>query len=558
MAIEIKLPVLAEGVESGDVQNVLVKAGDVIQADDPIVELESEKATVPVPSPVGGRVKEVLVKAGDKVRVGETLIVLEEPGEVAAPPTVSAAPPTAESPKNETQLSPTAPVQEATGTAKPVEIKLPVLAEGVEAGDVLNVLVKVGDLIQPDDPIIELESEKATVPVPTPVGGRVKEILVKPGDKVRVGETLLIVESATDVPRDTQPTLNEAPDARPAAAADGDSKLAVSSSPGPKAVAEPLELPVQPLAPAVTPEDEFIPAGPAVRRIAREIGLDLRRVKGSGKNGRILIEDLDPYIQEYVRKRGGAQVAGTLPVQAPELPDFSQWGPVRRVKADSVRRKIAEHLTQAWLTIPHVHQFHEADVTELLQLQKRHRERVKELGGALTLTPFLMKAVVIALKEFPEFNSSYDARAEEIIYKDYYHLGIAVDTKAGLIVPVVRDVDKKSIVELAIELTQLAQRTRDRKVTIEELRGSTFTISNLGSIGGGHFTPIVNSPEVAILGVGRASKRVVLTESGVAARDYLPLVLGYDHRIIDGAQGARFIVRVAEVLENFEATFLGF
>lgn len=558
MAIEIKLPVLAEGVESGDVLNVLVKPGDVIQPDDPIVELESEKATVPVPSPVGGRVKEVLVKAGDKVRVGETLIVLDELSEVAEPPTASAAPPTAESPKKEPQLSQTAPGQEATGAAKPVEIKLPVLAEGVEAGDVLNVLVKVGDLIQPDDPIIELESEKATVPVPTPVGGRVKEILVKPGDKVRVGETLLIVESATDVPRETQPTLKEASDARPAAAAEGESKLEVSISPGPKAVAEPRELPVQPLAPAVTPEEEFIPAGPAVRRIAREIGLDLRRVRGSGKNGRILIEDLDPYIQEYVRKRGGTQGTGTLPVQAPELPDFSQWGPVRRVKADSVRRKIAEHLTQAWLTIPHVHQFHEADVTELLQLQKRHRERVKELGGALTLTPFLMKAVVIALKEFPEFNSSYDARAEEIIYKDYYHLGIAVDTKAGLIVPVVRDVDKKSIVELAIELTQLAQRTRDRKVTIEELRGSTFTISNLGSIGGGHFTPIVNSPEVAILGVGRASKRVVLTESGVAARDYLPLVLGYDHRIIDGAQGARFIVRVAEVLENFEATFLGF
>jgi pyruvate dehydrogenase E2 component (dihydrolipoamide acetyltransferase) len=547
MAIEVKLPQLADGVNSGDVLSVLVKEGDVINVDDPIIELESEKATLPVPSPSAGRVVKVNVKAGDKVSVGETLIILEEvdaPASGTAPATDSAT--SALGPMID---EPEAP--EASGPKQLLEVKLPQLADGIEAGDVLNVLVKEGDVIQADDPILELESEKATVGVPSPAGGKVERVLVKPGDKVRVGETILILATGSaEAASASGPTTAEA-SATAAPAAEQEPPTVVT------AVAEPHHQPVQPLAPAVTTDEDFVPAGPAVRRIAREIGLDLRRVKGSGKNGRILIEDLDPYIQEFIQKRGGALAGGVAAPQI-ELPDFSQWGPVRKVKIDSLRRKISEHLSQAWLAIPHVHQFHEADITDLLALQKRHRERVKQLGAALTLTPFLMKAAVIALKEFPEFNASFDTRNEEIIYKDYYHIGVAVDTPAGLIVPVIRDVDKKTIVELAVELADIAERTRQRKVTLEELRGSTFTISNLGSIGGGHFTPIVNSPEVAILGVGRAAKRLVLNEGQVTERAFLPLCVGYDHRVIDGAQGARFIVRIAEVLENFEATFLGF
>lgn len=555
MAIEVKLPQLADGVDSGDVLNVLVKEGDIVQADDPLLELESEKATLPVPSPVGGRVAKVNVKAGDKVRVGDTLLILEElsDNEAEAPAETQATSDFVAAPAQLTDQDTGSSTDE--GPAELIEVKLPQLADGVETGDVLNVLVKEGDVIQAEDPVVELESEKATLAVPTPVGGKVVKVLVKAGDKVRVGETILIVGSAKGAVAESSENIATAP---------ADSvKPAPAASPPPTAptvvagVAEPHRQPVQPLAPAVTTDEDFIPASPAVRRIAREIGLDLRRVKGSGKNGRILIEDLDPYIQEFVQKRGAALVGAPM-APAVELPDFAQWGPVRRVKIEPIRRKISEHLSQAWLSIPHVHQFHEADISDLLALQKRHRERVKQMGAALTLTPFLMKAVVIALKEYPEFNASFDVRNEEIIYKDYYHLGIAVDTPAGLIVPVIRDVDKKTIVELAIELADVAERTRQRKVSLEELRGSTFTISNLGSIGGGHFTPIVNSPEVAILGVGRASKRLVMNNGQVEERAFLPLCVGYDHRVIDGAQGARFIVRVAEVLENFEATFLGF
>ncbi|MCX7625303.1 MAG: 2-oxo acid dehydrogenase subunit E2 [Candidatus Sumerlaeaceae bacterium] len=553
MAIEVKLPRLADGVESGDVLNVLVKEGDVVQPEDPLVELESEKATLPVPSPAAGRVVKIYVQSGTKVKVGDILVVLEElstNGEGPAAQTDSdyVATPAQLTDDDANESNP-------EGPATLIEVKLPQLADGVETGDVLNVLVKEGDVIQADDPVVELESEKATVAIPTPVGGKVVKVLIKAGDKVRVGETMIIVDSGKGEKTETSaetvagstgggesPTTVETAQATP---------TVVSG------VAEPHRQAVQPLAPAVTTDEDFIPASPAVRRIAREIGLDLRRVKGSGKNGRILIEDLDPYIQEFVQKRGAALVGAPM-AQAVELPDFAQWGPIRRVKIEPIRRKISEHLSQAWLTIPHVHQFHEADISELLALQKRHRERVKQRGAALTLTPFIMKAVVIALKEYPEFNASFDVRNEEIIYKDYYHLGLAVDTPAGLIVPVIRDVDKKTIVELALELADVAERTRQRKVSLEELRGSTFTISNLGSIGGGHFTPIVNSPEVAILGVGRAAKRLVLNNGQVEERAFLPLCVGYDHRVIDGAQGARFIVRVAEVLENFEATFLGF
>jgi pyruvate dehydrogenase E2 component (dihydrolipoamide acetyltransferase) len=435
------------------------------------------------------------------------------------------------------------------------EVKLPVLAEGIESGDVLSVQVSEGDTINIDDTVIEFESEKATVPVPSTVKGRVAKVLVKAGDKVRVGETLIVVDEASGE-ADAEPPAESAQEPKK------EKETAPADPPKPKRTpatekAEPGSARVVALsAPAEAGDDSMVPAGPAVRRIAREIGIDLLRVRGSGRNGRIVVEDLDPYISDYVARRGGATVsAGPVAV---ELPDFSAWGPVHREKIDSLRRRISEHLSHAWLSIPHVHQFHEVDITDLIALQKRHKARVKELGGALTLTPFLMKALVIVLKEFPRFNASFDQRAGEVVFKDYHHIGVAVDTPGGLIVPVVRDVDRKTIVELAIELAQLAERTRERKVGIEDLRGGTFTISNLGGIGGSHFTPIVNSPEVAILGVGRSARKPVFAGDSVVGREILPVCVGYDHRVIDGADGARFIVRLGEVLENFEATFLGF
>lgn len=428
------------------------------------------------------------------------------------------------------------------------EVKLPELAEGVEKGDVVNVLVSVGDRVEAETPLLELESEKATVTLPSPVGGKVAKVLVKPGQTVKVGETVVVLEGADEPAAEPAPAAEE----KPEAPKKGKAKKAAPEAGETKAPPQPPAL----IAPPSPDYDEVIPAGPAVRRMARELGVDLRNVRGSGRGGRILLEDLDPYIRGFIAKRGGAPTAaGVAPV---ELPDFSKWGPVRTEKIDSLRRKIAEKMTQSWSLVPHVHHNHDVDITDLLALQKRHKERVTQMGGALTLTPFVLKALVIALREFPQFNASFDERNGEIVYKEYYHLGVAVDTEAGLIVPVLRDVDRKPIVQLAVELNDLAERTRERKVGLDELRGGTFTLSNLGGIGGAHFNPIINTPEVAILGVGRAAKRPVWNGSEFVPRDMLPITLGYDHRVIDGADGARFIVRLADVLQNFEATFLGF
>ena len=438
----------------------------------------------------------------------------------------------------------------------PIDVKLPELAEGVTKGDIVNVMVKEGDTIDVDTPLIEVESDKATLPVPSAVKGKVTKVLVKAGEKISVGQVFLQVEAEGEASAQPQAKA-EAPKSAveaPKAKAD-DKKSAAPSKPQP-AAAPPKPLPQAP----VRAPGEVIPAGPAVRRIARELGIDLGVVQGSGNNGRIRVEDLDPYVRGFVAQRGGNGAPGVgHAIALPELPDFSKFGPVRRERADSLRRKIAEKMSQSWSSVAHVHQFADADITDLLALRERHKDRVKAEGGALTLTVFAIKAAAHVLKEFPQFNATYDAANQEIIYKDYYHIGVAVDTPNGLIVPVLRDVDKKSIVQLSVELQELAQKTRDRKTSLDDLRGGTFTISNLGGIGGTHFTPIVNTPEVAIMGIGRSQRRPTYAENGeIVGRDICPICIGYDHRIVDGADGARFTVRLTEILENFEATFLGF
>ncbi len=446
------------------------------------------------------------------------------------------------------------------------EVKLPELAEGVDKGEVTEVFVKEGDVIDRDTPLIEVNAEKATLTVPSTVKGRIAKLLVKKGDKVAVGEAFLTIDDDEVAPAAAPPKKEEAK--APAAAAPSETTESRDDSAPEGNPADYIESTEEPepssadkkLVPTQFSKDDLIPAGPAVRRIARELRIDLGQVSGSGRNGRIVVDDLDPYIKGYVARRSGGAPAGSTGGFAPvELPDFSKFGPVRRERADAMRRKIAERMGQAWASVPHVHQFHEADVTELLGLMKRQKERVKQAGGSLTFTVFAMKAAVLALKEFPQFNATWDPQNGEVIYKEYYNIGVAVDTPAGLLVPVVRDVDKKTLVELAIELPQLAQRTRDKKMSVEDLRGGSFTISNLGGIGGTHFTPIVNIPEVAILGIGRSQRRPVFDKDGeVVGRDLCPIVVGYDHRVIDGADGARFTARLVEILENFEAAFLGF
>lgn len=395
-----------------------------------------------------------------------------------------------------------------------MDIKVPPLGEGADSGTVATVFVKPGDVIQKDDPIVELESEKAVAAIPAPVGGKVSKIYVKAGDTVRVGSPLIAVEGAEVPAKPSAPVAPVAPQSAP--------------------VAEPVgELPegVEPV------------AAPSVRKLAQQLGVDLAQVRGSARGGRIMLADVRGYIERL--QRGGA----TAP--AAEKIDFAKWGPVTRKPLTGLRKIIAHRMQESWRSVARVTQFDEADLTVIGELRKKYLPVYEKQGVKLTVTPLIMKAVVGVLRRHPMFNASLDEAAGEVVLKEYFHIGMAVDTEQGLIVPVVRDVDKKSALELAKELEASAARTRDRKVTAEELRGGTFTISNQGAIGGGQFTPIVNTPEAAILGLGRATMKPVVRDGQIVARLMVPLALSYDHRLVDGAQAARFVVDLVQTLEKF-------
>jgi pyruvate dehydrogenase E2 component (dihydrolipoamide acetyltransferase) len=478
----------------------------------------------------------------------------------------------------------------------PTDFTLPELGENITAGDVLRILVKPGDTLTKDQPVLELETDKATIEVPSSVAGRVKAIRVKEGDKVKVGQAILSVDDAAAQERPDKPAepagTAEAASAEPtpsrggAAAANsaekvpeepgleqhvegarretapdkagvkkrtteeaepaavtartarrpGDSRKVVAITRGARAAAEP--------AAAETPP---VPAAPSVRRVARELGVDVSQVSGSGPAGRISVEDVKAHAKRLVGTATGAAVP------AVPLPDFSRFGPVERQPIRAVRRKTAEHLSAAWSAVPHVTQCDLADITALEEMRKRYAKQVESAGGNLTVTAIAVKIAAAALKVFPQFNASIDLAADEMIVKKYVHIGVAVDTDRGLLVPVIRNADQKNLVQLAVELAQLSEKARTRKIALEEMQGGCFSISNLGGIGGTYFTPIVNAPEVAILGISRARMDPVYRDGQFVPRLMLPLSLSYDHRVIDGADGMRFL---RWVVEAFEQPFL--
>jgi pyruvate dehydrogenase E2 component (dihydrolipoamide acetyltransferase) len=410
-----------------------------------------------------------------------------------------------------------------------IDVKLPELGENIEAGDVAAVLVSPGDQVEKDAPLLELETDKAVIEVPAPEAGVVAAIHVKAGDTINVGDTIASLEPAA-----------------PPAGPDSGAASAPEQPPPPERPATPPQ-PATPAAPAAGERSSArpIPATPAVRRLAREIGVDMDAVSGTGPGGRILLDDVKATAKRLLQ----APAAGALPT-APELPDFAQWGPIERTAMNAVRRTTATHLTAAWQSVPAVTQQDKADITELERLRKRFGPRAEAAGGKLTVTAILVKVIATALKVFPQFNASIDLQRAEVVYKRYYHIGIAVDTERGLLVPVIRDADRMNIVAISSALGELSARARGRKLTVSEMQGGTFTISNLGGIGGSHFTPIVNLPEVAILGVSRAALEPVWQDNAFEPRLRLPLSLTYDHRLIDGADGIRFLRWVVEALEQ--------
>lgn len=430
------------------------------------------------------------------------------------------------------------------------EIKLPVLGEGLKGGDVLEVKVAVGDQVQPGQTLVEIEAEKSTVEVPAPMPGMITQILVKKGDAVTVGQPLCLFESqetsaAPAAPPAAAPA-SRLPDAAPAAPPAA-KPARVPAGDGASIPVEPrrAERPVPPAAaPAAGSDGErVVPAGPATRRLARELGVELHRVKGTGPGGRVGPEDVKAFVRELAAQPQ-AEELGTIRV--PPLPDFERWGRTERRPLDGVRRKTAEQMALAWNLIPHVTQHDLVDVTDVDAFRRQQEGK----GPKLTVTAFALKAAAIALKQFPQFNATLDLGNQQLILKHYYHVGVAVDTERGLLVPVLRDVDRKSVLELAQEMADVAEKARQKKLQPEDLRGGTFTITNLGGIGGTGFTPIVNWPEVAILGMARARLTPVVRDGQIVPRLLLPLSLSYDHRVIDGADAARFVRRLAEMLEN--------
>jgi pyruvate dehydrogenase E2 component (dihydrolipoamide acetyltransferase) len=423
-----------------------------------------------------------------------------------------------------------------------MDVRLPRLGEGADTGTVASIFVKEGDSLRKDQAVLELESEKAVASIPTPHAGTVSRIHVKEGDQIKVGDLILSLTGDGD-----QAAEEKSVRAQPAPEQRAPQKAEVEPPREEPARPQPVIAMQEPVRSEFAP-----PASPSIRKMARELGIDLRRVHGSERGGRIVLADVRRYIEQLQQLAlQPAQAATALPKPSVEQINFAQWGSTSRRKLTSIRRTISQRMVQSWTTLPHITQFDDVDITHLNALRKRYAEAYEQKGGRLTLTPFMLKSIVAVLKEFPVFNASYDEAADEIVYKQYYHIGIAVDTENGLLVPVIRDVDRKSLLDLSIELGDLAEKARGRKVSLEEMQGGTFTISNQGGIGGAHFTPIINKPEVAILGMGRGGMKAVVRDRKIEPRMMLPLALSYDHRLIDGADAARFITKLVQVLETF-------
>lgn len=540
---EVKAPDVGGEVE---VIEILVSPGDEVAVEQSLLTVESDKATMDIPAPIAGVVAELKVTVGDKIKEGDLLALFN--AAAAAP---AAAPEPAEEPATEPAPAPaaeSAPAAAAETVSETIDVTVPDIGTDGEV-DVIDVLVSVGDEIEAEAGLITLETDKATMDVPSPAAGVVESVAVKVGDKVGQGSLVITLTTKTAAP----------------AAAAATSAAATETVNKPVPVDEPRKPPVpdHPLD-KKQKADGLAYASPAVRRLANEFGVDLLQVKGTGRKQRILKEDVQEYVKyELSRPKataasGVAQGAGGLQVIAQPKVDFSKFGEIEEVALTRIQKISGPNLHRNWVTIPHVTQFDEADITELEAFRKQENELQAKKKDGVKITPlvFIMKAVAKALREFPVFNSSLSEDGEHLIMKKYVHIGIAVDTPNGLVVPVIRDVDTKGIYQLSEELVEISAKARDGKLKATDMQGGCFSISSLGGIGGTAFTPIVNAPEVAILGVSKSELKPKWNGREFEPRLMLPLSLSYDHRVIDGAVAARFSVYLSAVLSDIRKLVL--
>lgn len=533
----IKVPDIGSG--EAEVIEICVKPGDQVSAEDSLIVLESDKATMEVPAPRDGVVTGVLLKMGDSVGEGAPMVTMAAADAVTAPEAETVEPAT-EVPVAAAPVAETAPA----GVVRIESVHVPDI--GAENVPVIEICVSVGDQIEEETSLIVLESDKATMEVPAPFAGVVRAIKVKEGDTLSQGDLILDIEVSGEVISATEP----APAASAPAEVPGpqEAPARAPSAPPPRAEAHPMEL---------ERGNRTFHAGPAVRKMAREFGVDLAVVTGSGPRRRILKEDVQNYVK--MRLSGQPQTAdGNVGSGIPAMPeiDFSQWGDIEKVALNRLRKVAAQNFQRSWLNVPHVTQFDECDITELEAFRKAQKAMAEARGTKLTPLPFILKAVAYVLKALPQFCTSLSPDGETLIFKKYIHIGMAVDTPDGLLVPVIKHVDQKSLWELSAECMELAGKARDKKLKPDEMQGGCFTISSLGSIGGTAFTPIVNAPEVAILGLSRAAMKPVWNGKDFDPKLMLPLSLSYDHRAVNGADAARFTTMLGELLSDIRKLLL--
>jgi len=549
------------GSDSADVIEILVKPGDAVGVEQAIVVLESAKASMEVPCPFSGEVADIAVKVGQSVKEGDLLLHLDSIASGSAEKTVqkTVAADAGEVPVREIQeeLESVSHVLRPPVDASAVVVARTMATQvvkapdiGSESADVIEILVKAGDVIALDQPIVVLESAKASMEVPSPAAGVVQKILVKVGDKV--SENVVLLEVLAEAPARAAATEMLASLAGP------ENTQGVKSPVLANASAPLVSSTLRELTHAVAEVSHGgVHAGPAVRRLARELGVDLAKVVATGPKQRILKEDVHAFVKQVMTEPAGNR-SDMRGAGMPELPviDFAKWGGVEKVALTKIQRLSAQNLHRAWVTIPHVTQFDEADITELEAFRVAQKDALKAQGLSLTILAFLVKASAHVLKQYPKFASSLDADGEHLVQKKYIHVGVAVETPNGLVVPVIRDADKKSVSDIARDLGELSKKARDKKLTPAEMQGAVFSISSLGGIGGTAFTPIVNWPEVAILGVSRSTTKPVWDGKAFQPRLVLPLSLSYDHRVIDGADAARFTTALAKVLGDIRQVLL--
>jgi len=545
----IRVPDIGSG--EGEIIELFVKVGDRIEADQSLLTLESDKASMEIPAPKAGVVKELKVKLGDRLKEGDELLVLEAEGADSAPeaPAAEEKPAAAEKPADK-PAEQAAPAQAAAPAAASVQdIHVPDIGSSGKA-KIIEVLVKAGDTVEADQSLITLESDKASMEIPSPAAGVVKEVICKLDDEVGTGDLILKLEVAGAAPAAapekaaSEPAKAEAP-----AKADSAAEAKAPAAEAPAATA-----------PAAG-SNAKVHAGPAVRQLAREFGVDLGAVSASGPHGRILKEDVQVYVKAMMQKAKEAPAAAagaTGGAGIPPIPavDFSKFGEVEEVALTRLMQVGAANLHRSWLNVPHVTQFDSADITELEAFRVAQKAVAEKAGVKLTVLPLLLKACAFLLKEMPDFNSSLAPSGKAIIRKKYVNVGFAVDTPDGLLVPVIKNVDQKSLLQLAAEAAALAEKARTKKLSADDMQGACFTISSLGHIGGTGFTPIVNAPEVAILGVSKATMQPVWDGKAFQPKLMLPLSLSYDHRVINGAAAARFTKRLGDVLTDIRTLLL--